>query len=105
MGGRGAAVLVRTTDLLRLGKVFGGAGARNLVIRVSLDLGVEVGDALCPVEDRLAHTSVRVRVDRDFQLVVAHVAHRVQGLVACHGGLRYGRVQEVRATVAVRNLR
>ena len=56
----------------------------DLLVRVALDLLVQVRYALCAVENRLAYTSVRVGIDRDFDLVLTHIAHRLHRLEAVY---------------------
>ena len=71
----------------------------DLLVGVSLDLLlVQVrGYALRAVEDRLAHTAVSVGIDRDFDFVLAHIAHglhRLKTVYRClgHGLLCYNAV-------------
>lgn len=75
---------------MRFGKVpnLVRADARNLIIRKTLDLLIEVGHLLGSVEDRLAHSTVSVKIHRNFQLMATHVTHGVQRLITSDWCLR-----------------
>ena len=80
---------VLAADVLRLGEVVAGCERMlkvvlYLLVRVPLDLLIQVRYALCAVENRLAYASVRVRVDRDLYLVLAHIAHCLHRLETIH---------------------
>ena len=68
----------------------------DLIIRVPLNLLVEVCNALSSIEDGLADPSLSVRVDWDLELVTAHIVDRIHRLVACDWRLGDGLVQVVR---------
>lgn len=57
------------------------ADARDLIIRETLDLMIEVGHFLGSIENRLAHSTVSVGIHWNFQLMATHVAHSVQRLI------------------------
>ena len=80
---------VLAADVLRLGQLVAGRErvlkiVLDLLVRVPLDLLVQVRYALCAVENRLAHASVCVGIDRDLDLVLAHIAHRLHRLEAIY---------------------
>jgi len=57
------------------------ADTRDLIIRETLDLLIEVGHFLGAVEDWLAHSTISVGINRNFQLMATHVTHSVQRLI------------------------
>lgn len=56
----------------------------NLVIRVSLNFLIHIGDFLSAIENLFAHTAVSVWIHWNLKLVATCVAHRIQSLVASH---------------------
>lgn len=79
-----SAVVARySSHSLRFGKVpnLVRADTRNFIIRKTLDLLIEVSHLLGSVEDRLAHSTVSVKIHRNFQLMATHVTHGVQRLI------------------------
>ena len=80
---------VLAADVLRLGELITGCERMlkivlDLLVRVPLDLVVQVRYTLCAVENRFAHASVRVGIYRNLDLVLAHIAHRLHRLEAVY---------------------
>ena len=88
-------------DCLRLRQIL---ALRDLIIGVPLDFIIQVGNLLGAVEDGLAHASFGVRVDRDLQLVTAHVAHSVKSLISSHRCLRNWLIEVMAVLITLRYL-
>ena len=76
------------------------SGVLDLIVRIPLNLLVEVGNALCSIENWFADSALGIGVDRYLELVAASIAHRVHSLmIASDWSLWDGLVQIVRVRV------